>query len=59
VAGRLLLLDLLARLPHRQPAVVVLRFYCGLTVAETAELLRISPGTVKSQPVTGGWRCTR
>lgn len=50
---RLLLLALLARLPHRQRAVVVLRFYCDLSVAETAELLRISPGTVKSHSARG------
>jgi DNA-directed RNA polymerase specialized sigma24 family protein len=28
---------------------VVLRFYCDLTVEQTAEVLGCSPGTVKSQ----------
>ncbi|MFI0355660.1 sigma-70 family RNA polymerase sigma factor [Actinomadura sp. 9N407] len=39
----------LAALPPRQRAAVVLRFYCDLTVERTAEELRCSPGTVKSQ----------
>lgn len=39
----------LRRLPRRQRAVVVLRYYEDLTEAETANLLGITVGTVKSQ----------
>ena len=39
----------LARLPKRQRAVVVLRFYEDLSEIETAEILQCSVGTVKSQ----------
>jgi RNA polymerase sigma-70 factor (sigma-E family) len=46
---RLTLLQYLDRLPPRRRAVLVLRYFCELTVEETAEALGISPGTVKSQ----------
>ena len=35
-------------LPPRQRAAVVLRFFSGLSVAESAQVLRCAPGTVKS-----------
>ena len=39
----------LARLPPRQRATLVLRFYCDLTVDQAARVLGCSAGTVKSQ----------
>ncbi len=44
-----LLWQALGRLPRRQRAVVVLRFYEDLTEAQTAQALGIAVGTVKSQ----------
>jgi RNA polymerase sigma-70 factor (sigma-E family) len=43
------MLRLLARLPVRKRACVVLRFYADFTEAQTAAALGISVGTVKSQ----------
>ncbi|QYJ04955.1 SigE family RNA polymerase sigma factor [Nocardioides panacisoli] len=43
------LLAAIGRLPVRQRAVVMLRYYADLSVAETARELAISEGTVKSQ----------
>src|SRR6185369_1058549 len=46
-------LGLLASLPPGRRACVVLRYYCDLSVEQTAEVLGISPGTVKSQTARG------
>ena len=35
------------------PEPVVLRYYCDLSIEETAEILECSPGTVKSQTARG------
>ena len=48
-ADRVALQQALARLAPRQRAVIVLRYYDDLTEAETARLLGVSVGTVKSQ----------
>lgn len=48
-AERLAILALLAELPPRRRAVLVLRYFCDLSVEETARELGCSPGTVKSQ----------
>jgi len=39
----------LGRLPRRQQAVIVLRYFEDLTEAQTADVLGVSTGTVKSQ----------
>ena len=46
-------LALLASVPPGRRACLVLRFYCDLSVEQTAEILGISPGTVKSQTARG------
>ncbi len=43
------LVEALAALPPRQRAVVVLRYYCDLSEADTARALGCGVGTVKSQ----------
>ncbi|WP_410615952.1 SigE family RNA polymerase sigma factor [Amycolatopsis sp. lyj-109] len=53
VVERLGLLELLDALPPRRRAAVVLRYYCDLSVEETAEILECSTGTVKSQTARG------
>lgn len=47
------LVDLLAGLPARRRAAVVLRVYCDLSVEDTAKILGCSEGTVKSQTARG------
>jgi RNA polymerase sigma factor (TIGR02999 family) len=42
----------LERLDQQQGRVVELRYFCGLSVAETAEALDVSPATVKREWVT-------
>lgn len=42
------LLDALDRLPYRQRAVLILRYYHDLSEAEIADALECRPGTVKS-----------
>jgi RNA polymerase sigma factor (sigma-70 family) len=53
VAARVELLRLLARLPARRRAVLVLRFLDDLSVDQTAEILGCAPGTVKTQTARG------
>lgn len=53
VADRVALMAALARLPSRQRACVVLRYFEDLDVRETAAALRCSEGTVKSQTARG------
>jgi RNA polymerase sigma-70 factor (sigma-E family) len=53
VDGRQQLRVALRALPSRQRAAVVLRYWIGLDVAETAALLGCSAGTVRSQSARG------
>ena len=48
VATQITVREELARLPRRQREVVVLRYYAGMTDAEIADALGISPGSVKT-----------
>jgi RNA polymerase sigma factor (TIGR02999 family) len=45
-------LNELFRLDAQQSKIVELRFFCGLSIAETAEVLSISPATVKREWAT-------
>ncbi|GAA0911143.1 SigE family RNA polymerase sigma factor [Virgisporangium ochraceum] len=49
VSERMAMVEALRRLPPRQRAVVVARYYADLDVSATADALRCSTGTVKSQ----------
>ena len=49
VTDRMTVLALLAELPPKRRAVLVLRYFNDLSVEETAKALDVSPGTVKSQ----------
>ncbi|MFC9689213.1 SigE family RNA polymerase sigma factor [Kribbella sp. NPDC056951] len=50
---RMVLLDALAKVPPRQRAVLVLRYWEDASVDQTAELLDCSAGNVKSQAARG------
>ncbi|WP_328470602.1 SigE family RNA polymerase sigma factor [Actinoplanes sp. NBC_00393] len=53
VHDRHLVLAALRQLPARMRAVVVLRYWLGLSEQETADELGVSPGSVKSQASRG------
>ena len=59
VGDRVALREALSRLAPRQRAVIVLRYYEDLTEAQTAQVLGISVGTVKSQARDGLARLRR
>lgn len=48
LAERSAIVDELAKLPRRQRAVIVLRFYEGMSTDEVAQLLNCRPSTVRS-----------
>lgn len=48
VADRLALEAALGQMPSRQRTVIALRYYAGLSVAETAQVMGCAEGTVKS-----------
>ena len=50
---RLHLGDALAAIPPRQRTSLVLRYYCDLSLEQTAEIMGCSVGTVKSQSARG------
>lgn len=52
-ASRIAVRTALASVPPRQQATLVLRYYCDLSVEQVAQVLRCSPGTVKSQTARG------
>jgi RNA polymerase sigma-70 factor (sigma-E family) len=53
VATQLMVRRALRAVPARQRATLVLRFYCDLTVEQTAQAMGCSVGTVKSQTARG------
>lgn len=53
ITARHALLDLLDRLPPRQRAAIVLRYYADCSEADTAAVLDCRPGTVKSLVARG------
>lgn len=53
IARQRTLLDALAQLPIGKRACVLLRYYADLSEAETAQVLGVSTGTVKSQTAKG------
>jgi RNA polymerase sigma-70 factor (sigma-E family) len=50
---RMVLLEALAKVPPKQRACLVLRYWEDLSVEQTAAVLRCSEGTVKSQAARG------
>ena len=53
VEDRMVLTRALAKVPPRQRAVLVLRYWEDLSIEETAKALRCTAGTVKSQTARG------